>query len=343
MRLCKTCNSHKCTSEFYKNKSSKDGLSLHCRDCSNSKQKLWSEKYKNKNKHEFIRNCPTCDETIHYTQKSRRNNAEKTKSLCWSCASKKRGIPESFLKNHIKGCFSGEKNPFYGKKHTEETRKKIRENGNTEHTKTKEFREKISKATKGNKNPMFGKSVYSVWIKKYGSEKADQLMADLRQKQSANSSGKNNNMYGRPSPKGSGNGWSGWYGDFYFRSLKELSYAVELDNQKIQWVSAEKIKIGYKNYDGADRTYCPDFLVENCLIEIKPKRLWESMSVKIKQKFAIDYCEKNNLSYKLIDPPMLSMEIIKELRDLGKIKFIDRYEEKFKQRYESIQVTPSFI
>ena len=33
-------------------------------------------------------------------------------------------------------------------------------------------------------------------------------------------------MYGRFSPRGSGNGWSGWYKEWYFRSLLELSYMI---------------------------------------------------------------------------------------------------------------------
>jgi hypothetical protein len=34
-------------------------------------------------------------------------------------------------------------------------------------------------------------------------------------------------MYGKPSPQGSGNGWSGWYKGKYFRSIMELSFIVE--------------------------------------------------------------------------------------------------------------------
>ena len=44
------------------------------------------------------------------------------------------------------------------------------------------------------------------------------------------SKGKNNPMYGKPSPQGSGNGWSGWYKGIYFRSLLYSSFMSSIDN-----------------------------------------------------------------------------------------------------------------
>ena len=56
----------------------------------------------------------------------------------------------------------------------------------------------------------------------YGQEKAKVI----KEKFSLRMRGKNNHMYGKPSPNGSGNGWSGHYGSFYFRSLLELSFLI---------------------------------------------------------------------------------------------------------------------
>ena len=40
-----------------------------------------------------------------------------------------------------------------------------------------------------------------------------------------------------------------------------------------------------------------------------------------------------NMTYELIDPPILNDEIIKNLYLSGEIKFLPRYNEKFKKRY----------
>ena len=54
----------------------------------------------------------------------------------------------------------GEKNPFYGKKHTEETKQKIRDKkkGIPAKPRSPEYYANISKAKQGSKNPMFGKT-----------------------------------------------------------------------------------------------------------------------------------------------------------------------------------------
>jgi len=59
-----------------------------------------------------------------------------------------------------------------GKKHSEESKEKNRQNhlGKKLSEKTKK---KISISTKGENNPMYGKSIYDVWIEKYGKETAD--------------------------------------------------------------------------------------------------------------------------------------------------------------------------
>jgi len=50
-------------------------------------------------------------------------------------------------------------------------------------------------------------------------------------------------MYGKPAPIGSGNGWSGWYKGWYFRSLLELSFMINvIERFKMSWQNAETKK-----------------------------------------------------------------------------------------------------
>lgn len=264
------------------------------------------------------RKCPNCDKDITYTQKGSYNRALKLQALCKSCAKK------------------GKNNSFYGQRHSLSTKKILREKSST-YIHTDQSRKKRSAKMSGSNNSMFGRNFYDIWVKRYGEEEANKRMVTYREKQSVNSSGKNNPMYGRPSPQGSGNGWSGWYKGWYFRSLRELSYVVKhLEKNNLKWESAEKKKftIPYKDWDGADRTYRPDFFVENKdLVEIKPNKLKQATTVNLKKIAAEKFCKKSGYNYIMIEPEILSDKDIKELYKSGKIKFIERYDKKFKERY----------
>ena len=91
-------------------------------------------------------------------------------------------------KNEWSKKYSGSNNPMYGKsvynvwvekygKEEADKRFEIRKNKtkNTINSFSKEKKDTINakKALKGNKNGMYGKSVYDVWVKKYGKEEAD--------------------------------------------------------------------------------------------------------------------------------------------------------------------------
>lgn len=256
----------------------------------------------------YSRICKFCGNEIFYARKS---TAKKyADARCKKCLD-----------------FSKENNPFYGKKHSQETKAKIA-SYSKDYTKTEDF----SKAVKAGMNGKTNKrSVYDCWVDKYGKEIADQKFKLLNQTRSANAVGNKNSMYGKPSPTGSGNGWSGWYKGFYFRSLRELSFIYNLTNRfGFEVVSAEHIKIRYIDFKGAERTYRPDFLVNNkFLVEVKPVKLWGSVIVKFKVEAGKRLAKEKGFVYKLFDCPIMKFEIIKQFVDNGELVWLDRYLEKY--------------
>jgi hypothetical protein len=183
---------------------------------------------------------------------------------------------------------------------------------------------------------MYGKSVYSVWCNKFGIERAKELLAAQSAKKSVAFSGSRNPMYGKPTPGGAGRGWKGWYNGWFFRSLRELAYVIHLDGCGVKWRSAEcnELTIAYKDWNNVDRTYRADFLVaDRFLVEVKPKKLMQSVAVQAKEVAAEAFCSNNNLKYVLIDPAPLSDTAIQQLYFNGIITFTPMYEKMYEIKY----------
>lgn len=208
--------------------------------------------------------------------------------------------------------------------------------------KAKKAKSKMSKSRSGKGNPNFGGIWHGVnqgLLNKgkkleeiHGIEKA----ARMRENLSIKFSGKNNPMYGNPSPQGSGNGWSGWYKGWFFRSFKELSYMIfVIERFNLKWENAEqnKYKIKYIDWKGNSRTYHSDFLIEEkYLVEIKPKNFWNSDGVKRKKEAAEIWCKENNFKYKLTEcTKQITFKEIQDLIKENKLIFTKRYQQKFKQ------------
>jgi hypothetical protein len=273
----------------------------------------------------LIRNCPECNNIVEHKSKISYRESIRKNKICTICSRKKNlHLPEIFEKSRLSnlGKHSGEKNPFYNKKHNQETIDLIKENS----------RGKSS----GSKNGMFGKSFFDVWVEKYGIDIANQKMKDYKNLQSNNNKNEKNSMYGKPSPMGSGNGWSGWYKNWYFRSILELSYMINvIERFNLKWESAEKRKYEiYYEIDGNKKTYRADFIINDFyMVEVKPRNLLKSPLVKEKMNSGVEFCKKNNLKYKITVPPKLKDEEVLKLYKENKIKFSKRYEEKFRKRY----------
>jgi len=272
----------------------------------------------------YTRICPQCHQEIKHKNEISWKKSIKENKICFSCTRKNYCNSEEGKKKMIANLGEpkfGKDNPFYGKKHTKAVRK---------------YLAKVCPKV-GADNGMNGRSTYDVWVEKYGLEEANKRDIARKKKWSKSLSGKNNPMYGKPSPQGSGNGWSGWYKGWYFRSLRELSYVINyLEKNNMTWVSAEKkrFRIPYKDWDGRDRTYHPDFFVENKkIVEIKPNKLKQSATNRSKKEAAESFCEENGYQYEIVEPIRMKDEQIVNLYNEGLITFIKRYEDKFKERF----------
>ncbi len=261
----------------------------------------------------FRKNCPECGKEQIYTNKNNLLSAVKKNKICNKCSKNKN---KKF----------GKDNPFYGKKHTEESKRKITENKDWSPYKTKEFKEKISKATKGNKNPMCGRTYFDVWVEKYGIEEANKRNDLKKERNSIASSGKRNGNYGKSPSNKVGAGWSGWYNGWFFRSLRELSYVVNvIEKNNYEWKSGELLRIPYQTWDGRDRTYSPDFIINNkIIVEIKPIKIQELKNIKEKTLAGQKYCEENGMEYLITDVEIICLDKLNQLLVDNKIKFTDK-------------------
>jgi hypothetical protein len=109
-----------------------------------------------------------------------------------------------------------------------------------------------------------------------------------------------------------------------------------IDRYNIKWESGEnkKYKIQYIDRDGTSRNYFPDFIIENkYIVEIKPNKLKNTISVLEKRNAAIEHSNKLNMKYKITNVPPLTDDELKQLIDTNKIQLTERYVKKYKEKY----------
>ncbi len=268
----------------------------------------------------FYRDCPVCGKVITYKTSNGYYQANKKNNVCLSC------------------CRIGEKNPFYGKTHTTECMERMKKTSlESEKRKdfwkrqqTDEFRTKLSQSLKTcttNK----GKGYYKAWIRDYGLEKANQMKKELNERKGKEAKGK---RLGVPPKHGiaCGNGWSGWYKEYFFRSLGELSFIINvIERFGFSAISAENQKYKVRYFiDGSERNYFPDFVLnEKYVVECKPKKLQEISHNKIKFEAAQSKFEEDGLIFKVVDIPIINFDILLDLYERNLIKFAKKTDEKF--------------
>lgn len=275
--------------------------------------------------------CDQCEKEVEINSYSYYENFKnRGKDLCRSCVQR-----EAYRKGIRHECWS--------KYNKAQKGKTLEERLGSE--KAKIAKEKMSKSTSGINNPNYGGKYcrftadwsyemrHRTLEEKVGKERA----VEIKKKISINTSGKNNPMYGKPSPQGSGNGWSGYYKNFYFRSILELSFILFAEAQHWQIESAEnkKHKVEYLNPLGAKANYFPDYLINSCIIaEVKPKKLVNTPKNKAKYEAAKIFFTKQGYTYKIFteeDFDKILPNKLKQLIESKKVKFIDRYVSKVNQ------------
>lgn len=309
-----------CTRDFQIRKNNINSDICGICNCKNKRLEIQLDNLNNK---KLKRNCPTCNCEIIYKNERRYNKALLENCNCKNCTAIQQ------FKNLDKDIKAGKrKNGFADKKHTDDVKYRLS-------LVDKSYMSKLdySWVKSGKESSMYGRSLYSIWIEKYGKEVADHKLIDFKAKISKATSGKNNPMYGKPSPQGTGNGWKGWYNGIFFRSILELSFLVNyVDRFKMKMESGEKAKyaIQYKDYRGVDRTYFPDYIINNkYMVEVKPKKLINSPSIKAKTNAAIKWCNINKLKYKILEPFKIDKQILINLYNNKEVVFSKKYEDRF--------------
>jgi len=93
----------------------------------------------------------------------------------------------------------------------------------------------------------------------------------------------------------------------------------------------DKISIKYL-FEGVDRTYRPDFIIGNKVIEVKPLNFMSNENNIVKFREAKKWCKDNNYKYVITvdkDIKVLSMTEIKELLKSGDVRLSEKQDKRF--------------
>lgn len=178
----------------------------------------------------------------------------------------------------------GENNPFYGRQHSEKNKQIIS-------NKSKEYNKKFGNSFKGHRH----------------NEETRKIMSDKFVQRVINNNGKH------PSISGYKQGW--FYSnknnkEIAFDSSYEEKYYQILENDiDVKRYYRSSLKLNYI-LNGITKTYNPDLIVEFIndskeLIEIKPDRRLEEPEIVAKHNAAQQYCNLNNINFRIVTEEQL--------------------------------------
>ena len=246
---------------------------------------------------EYKRNCPKCGKLKVYKTRNGWKFAVSENRLCMKCT--KTGIRYSDEVNKKKGRI-GKENPFYGKTHSMESRKKMSESLLSKDSNYMkwvnsddaiEFYKTHSKNMSSMNNPFYGKT---------HTKEAREKMSIIRTHQIAN---------GEFNVLKNSNGNKGFYTsnktnktEFYDSEL-ELVRMMMLDDDisVINWTKEHSIIIPYE-YKGITKNYVPDFLITytNGGVVIEETKGYDPKA-KLKKEALKKYCKDNEFTYNWIE------------------------------------------
>lgn len=120
--------------------------------------------------------------------------------------------------------------------------------------------------------------------------------------------------------------FKGWYCGWFFRSLKELSYALLCEKNNLSWKGAEtdEFSVWYTDLYGKKRKHYPDFFVDNhIVVEVKPTKHQKGKLVQLKAKAMREFCEAKGYSYMMVSPRKVAKAELEELIKKEMITFTD--------------------
>jgi len=244
----------------------------------------------NINSQKFKADYPNC--RMSSEEKKKATSASCKASGCgkWKLGSKWGDAQKKILSVKNKG----EGNPFYGKKHTTKTRRKMSRNHADFSGNKNPYRKAIVSSPE--KREAAKKRSQAIWINMKKDKNKYKKYRELRSKLSIKQILKGKHLpYGR----GHKHGWITVLNKkIYYRSSYELRFLVCCDKSKLV-CNPCKISIPYQ-HDGVTKNYLPDFIVKNTIIEIKPKALLAYDLIPLKIAAGIKYCNENNYKYLVI-------------------------------------------
>ncbi len=151
------------------------------------------------------------------------------------------------------------------------------------------------------------------YIERHGKEKGRELY--IRDCDRRSLPGEKNPMFGKSAPKGSGNGISGFYRDYYFRSLLEYYYMKMMESQGITFICNDVSR--KKNLDKiviklpSGKNYIPDFVLPECskIVEIKSSYNLSQKDTQEKIRSLGEFCRLNSMTCQVLTEKDITQDI----------------------------------
>ena len=129
--------------------------------------------------------------------------------------------------------------------------------------------------------------------------------------------------------------FKGWYKGWFFRSLKELSYALLCQKNGVVWRGAEteEFAVFYTDLYGKRHKHYPDFFVDNhIVVEVKPTKHQKGKLVQLKAKAMREFCETKGYTYMMVSPRKVTINELEELIATKQVAIIEEQQNEI-QRY----------